>query len=664
MSTQESEASYQQSFGDKANEEAEEEEEGEGEEYESTGSEPSQKRQKTSDIWEGFMILESRSNGESAKCSTCYKTISTSLLTSIDSVGKPQTGFDNAAARRAFAMFVITSGLSLTIVEGSGFKRFISAVNPLFSCSRTILDSDIMALYGREIDSLQVIMSEAPGRISFAIDRWKGKETGQNYNDDIYICISACFIDADWKLQRRIMGFKHLAFPEDVMYVVDTVESCFTELEVDQKVMCITLDNALDDASVANSLKTILVDKGKLLCDGELCQMHCCTDILNSVVKAGLELIDDVVDKIRHGIHYITYSRKRENELYRCAKEICLLDVTMKLRADLVVNWDSTYKMLACALYYKEALKHFASKHKTFLSNFHLGDEEWNRLATMERFIKPLYDITCTFLGTKHKTASLYFLGIYKIYRLLEVTKEKENFMVSMVKDMKTKFDKYWSEYSLVLACAAVLDPRYKLNLVSYCFQKIYGDVDAGQYTDRVVALLHRLFTEYEKSSCSAAVGIIEYHARDDLFDNYTLPEQKTELDWYLESPAMHLNVDLDILEFWSGMSKCYPNLANLARDILAIPISTVPSKSVFTIGEKVVSPRRCTLEPDLLEMLISLHDWACPKDERGVSVSAIEACIDDEEEEEDGVEEQESDEEEENTDGSDGDDDKDDAEC
>jgi hypothetical protein len=617
MSTQESEGSYRPSLGDEA-------EEVEEEEYESTGSEPSQKRQKTSDIWEGFMILESKSNVESAKCSTCYRTISTSLLTSVNSIGQPQTGLDYAAARRALAMFIISSGLSLSLVEGSAFKRFIAAVNPLYPCSRPILDRDVMDLYGKEINSLQVIMSEAPGRISFAIDRWKGKETGENYNDDIYICISACFIDADWKLQRRIMGFKHLAFPEDVMYVADTVESCFTELEVDQKVMCITLDNALDDASVANSLKTSLVDNSRLLCDGELFQMHCCTDILNSVVKAGLELIDDVVDKIRHGIHYITYSRKRENEFYRCAKEICLLDVTMKLRADLVVYWDSTYKMLACALYYKEALKHFASKHRTFLSNFHLGDEEWDRVATMEKFIKPLYDITCTFLSTKHKTASSYFLGVYKVNRLLEVTKEQENFMSAMVKDMKAKFEKYWSEYSLVLACAAVLDPRYKLNLVSYCFKKIYGDVDASQYTDKVVALLCRLSTEYEKLSCFAAVGtgIIEYHASDDLFDNYTPPEQKTELDWYLESPAMHLNVDLDILEFWSGMSKCYPNLANLARDILAIPISTVPSKSVFTMGEKIVSPRRCTLEPDLLEMLISLHDWTCPKDKRGTTFS------------------------------------------
>lgn len=152
------------------------------------------------------------------------------------------------------------------------------------------------------------------------------------------------------------------------------------------KVMCITLDNALYDASVANSLKTILQDKGKLLRDGEFCQLHCCTDILNSVVQASLELIDDVVDKIREGIHYITFSGIREDGFYQYARDICHLDVTMKLRADLVVCWDSTYKMLGCALFYKDALKPFASTDDTFLSNFHLGDEEWNKVVIMENF--------------------------------------------------------------------------------------------------------------------------------------------------------------------------------------------------------------------------------------------------------------------------------------
>jgi hypothetical protein len=349
-----------------------------------------------------------------------------------------------------------------------------------------------------------------------------------------------------------------------------------------------TLNNVEYEASMPDSLKTVLRDKCKLLSDGEFCQVHCCTDILNSAVQASLGLISDIISKIRHGIHHITYSASTLDTFYRFAKEICHLDVTMKLRADLVVTWDSTYKMLGCAIHYRDAFTYFASTDETFLSEYHLSDDEWNKVAIVEKFLKPLYDITWTFISTELKTANLYFLGVYKAYRLLEVTKERNNFMSAMVKDIKVKFDKYWVECSPILACAAVLDPRYKLSLVRYCFRKVYGEADSTRHIDRVVALLHRLLAEYGKSSCSSLVGtnVVEYHAKDDLFDDYS-PEQISELDWYLESPTMDLNTDLDILEFWSGMSKCCPDLANLARDVLAVPISTVASKSAFNTQEK-----------------------------------------------------------------------------
>jgi hypothetical protein len=68
-----------------------------------------------------------------------------------------------------------------------------------------------------------------------------------------------------------------------------------------------------------------------------------------------------------------------------------------------------------------------------------------------------------------------------------------------------------------------------------------------SQHVNRVVALLKRLFTEYEKSSSLSSVGtnVLECHTKDDLFDDYSPPKQISELDWYLESPVMDLNVNL-----------------------------------------------------------------------------------------------------------------------
>ncbi|CAN6371945.1 unnamed protein product [Urochloa humidicola] len=607
-----------------------------GEEYESiesTGS--SGQCQKKYDIWEGFYILKQGGcNANSGK--RCI-----SLLESSDSEAESNPDPDLDGARRALVMFIITSGQSLSLVEGRGFQHFMRVLNPLIPVSRPGLDQDVMALYGRERNTLCSIISEASGGLSFAVDKWRSKETGENYNDDIYLCIAACFVDSDWKLHRRIVGFKHMEFPDDVISLAEIIALCINELKI-EKVISITMDNEIlankfYEASMVDSLKAALNDKCKLLHHDELFQVQCCTDILNSVVEPGLDLIADTISKIRHGIHYINYSAITKDAFHLCARDIYHLDVTMKLRADLVVTWDSTYKMLGCALYYKDALSHFASTDHTFLSDFHLSDDEWNKVAIMEKFLKSLYDVTCTFVNTKIKTANLYFLGVYKVYRLLEMTKEHDNFMSAMVKDIKVKFDKYWSECSLTMACATVLDPRYKLNLISYCFRKLYGEADARQHVDRVITLLHRLFIVYEKSSLSVVrSNVVEYHAKDDLFDDFTPQEQRSELDWYLESPSMDLNTDMDILEVWSVMSKCYPSLANMARDILAVPISTVASKSAFNTGGKVLNRRRGTLKPDLLEMLISLHDWTCPKDRNGIAVSAVEECYTDDDDEED----------------------------
>jgi hypothetical protein len=47
-----------------------------------------------------------------------------------------------------------------------------------------------------------------------------------------------------------------------------------------------------------------------------------------------------------------------------------------------------------------------------------------------------------------------------------------------------------------------------------------------------------------------------------------------------------------------------------MARDFLAIPLSTVSSKSIFSLGGRTLGEARSSLTPEILEALVCGKDW------------------------------------------------------
>ena len=66
-----------------------------------------------------------------------------------------------------------------------------------------------------------------------------------------------------------------------------------------------------------------------------------------------------------------------------------------------------------------------------------------------------------------------------------------------MASDMKTKFDKYWSDYSNVLSFRCILDPHCRIKLLKYCYSKLGLDPISCQAKLKVVE--HKLYTLYNE---------------------------------------------------------------------------------------------------------------------------------------------------------------------
>jgi len=62
---------------------------------------------------------------------------------------------------------------------------------------------------------------------------------------------------------------------------------------------------------------------------------------------------------------------------------------------------------------------------------------------------------------------------------------------------MKFKFDKYWGEYNLLMAIAAILDPRFKLVLIWFYFPIIHREVEATKNIELIERTLNEIYDMY-----------------------------------------------------------------------------------------------------------------------------------------------------------------------
>ncbi|KAG4176384.1 hypothetical protein ERO13_A11G241301v2 [Gossypium hirsutum] len=398
-------------------------------------------------------------------------------------------------------------------------------------------------------------------------------------------------VDKDWKLQKRIIRFRALFPPYDGLNIADELVLCLSQWGIDKKIFSITLDNA--------SYNNVMVS-----C---LTNLRCCTHILNLIVKVGLELADDVVGRIRNGIKYIKKSGILRKRFYDVAEKNFHLN-------------NSTYLMLKSSLYYKNVLDYWGQWDKDY-QIFALSNEEWRNVAILCKFLKVFYDVTCV------------FSGVWKVHKvLLDTVKCRYSFLTPMVKQMQEKFNKYWAEYSLILSYAAILDLRYKLSYVQYCFTTIYG-IHASDFFETIFSNLRLLFDEYVKksksmsSSLAGSSNVSDKNPVDSSLDEHNVNSVDFRGDFnesddykrFLNESStkkleLELNSQIDVLDYWSKSLVRYNELSLLARDLLAIPISTVASESAFSMDKKVITPLRSSLKPKTVQAVVCLDDWMRPK--------------------------------------------------
>ena len=97
----------------------------------------------------------------------------------------------------------------------------------------------------------------------------------------------------------------------------------------------------------------------------------------------------------------------------------------------------------------------------------------------------------------------------------------------------------------------------------------------------------------------------LDFHNELDIHD-----EMDANLEYLSDLRKKINDPNFEILEWWSGISNKYKIVAQMAKDVLAIQMSIVTSKSTFSLSGWMLDPFRSLLSPRTVETLIYTKNW------------------------------------------------------
>ena len=532
---------------------------------------------------------------------------------SLTSHGLQNFTYDAQRAREALAKFLASAELPLSFADDASFEEFIQiAFCPQFKrVSRNTTRSDCMKVFYAMRQSLVDNFRTFNATVSCTSDLWEGcNKTG-------YLCVTAHYVDDDWVLQKRIIGFRLCPYPHNATAIFNTIMEIFGFYGIEDKVLTITFDNASANTAAINLFKRSL----KPAFGGEIFHQRCACHIINLVVQAGIEHISINLTNIREALSFISSSGARLQEFKQYCRNSQMRP--RKFPTDVRHRWNSTYLMLKAALPYSQLITTYVNSKNDQILIF---DSDWQIAEYFFKFLEVFYNATELLSGVYYPTAHLALHQLFNISETFSYYRDTELFK-NIVNLMENKFKNYWSGCPMLYALATILDPRCGVDgtesLMTATAENLNIDMqlsitDAKKMLEKVFSLYEVKYSTGQKeqgtSSSTTSSGpkgsSWSFLKKKEKTAGSSSTQASTELVKYFEANFVIDDDKLDILQWWKSKTDRFPTLSIIARDILTTPVSTVASEQAFSASNRILDEKRSRMHPDILEGLMCVKDW------------------------------------------------------
>jgi hypothetical protein len=184
-----------------------------------------------------------------------------------------------------------------------------------------------------------------------------------------------------------------------------------------------------------------------------------------------------------------------------------------------------------------------------------------------------------------------------------------------------------------------MLDPSYKVSVLKFWLQTNVGISKATKIVDQFKSVLDQLYQHYV-TNVKGSGGLGGHEARFSItnedvnvstssestgsnnkakaalaiYHNFLASKNVTlchsEIEQYCMKAVEKPSEKFDILMWWRVNKSKFLVLAEIAMDVLAIPLTSVASESAFSIGGCIIDPFRSSLASKTVEALICCQNW------------------------------------------------------
>lgn len=444
------------------------------------------------------------------------------------------------------------------------------------------------------------------------------------------LCITAHWVDDNFIMQKRILAY-HTGLTEEFSdggTVSETMAKFARRYRISDKLFCV---NSYFKENMNESAVQELKHR----------YVKCACHILHSIVTDGIARFEPEIRKIRRAMRYINACTYRKTEFSkRCSADKHLLK---SLMFDIPTRWNTTYDMLVRALELKDILTEAYSEcivvdgivddddddggDKNDLTNIN-----WIICEELVNFLQKFHSAISHFSGPYYPTCNSVLVYLNDISSLF--SKYKDNpFFSDFLPDMRAEFIKHFIPVPPIYLLGALLDPMMKLQHIELSLKCLYQNLDLNyseqdfcSHKDDLLKLAKEIYSGYNvaaepkqapmppsssSSSSKRFPGCEFWEQHVAVSHESRRSADSNELNIYLEQQYDMDESDFDLLAWWKENTKKFPMLSRMARDILAVPVSTIPLDRVFSRDELLqIWDKDNLLGDDSVEMTECLKDW------------------------------------------------------